>query len=230
MGGSTQNKLPPIDFIEELSEATSLAYPTVLKILAGLKNKKEIIKAPNSFLQEASKKIQNVELDQMLRALDYRLTGESFDIANFDEFIERFTENIEPTPNRGLYDSIVWDSKNEKSFASFADQDTQVVCFLKLPDFYKISTPAGMYTPDFGIVYKRKKIKEEKSNEYYFVIEIKGTNSIEDRKALSENEIYKIKCAVKHFEALGIETKVNYIAPVKEYNTFKDKAEEIKDV
>jgi len=36
----------------------------------------------------------------------------------------------------------------------------------------------------------------------------------------------EIKCAIKHFEALGIEAKVDYVAPVKEYDTFRIKAGE----
>jgi len=70
-------------------------------------------------------------------------------------------------------------------------------------------------------VLKRKRIREDAGSEYFFVIETKGTNDVEDRKSLTRDEAYKIKCAVKHFEALGIETKINYIAPIKEYSTFK---------
>lgn len=73
------------------------------------------------------------------------------------------------------------------------------------------------------MVLKRRKIRDKTSSEYYFVIETKGTNDINDRKALTENEIYRIKCAMKHFDALGIESKVNYIASVKEFETFKSK-------
>ena len=122
------------------------------------------------------------------------------------------------------------DSEYEQKFAQDAGTDTEVVCFLKLPSFYVIKTPAGDYNPDFGLVLKKKKIRAERENEFYFVIETKGTNSIDDRKALTENEIYKIKCAIKHFEALGIETKVDYLAPVKEFETFKNKAEELINV
>ena len=220
----------PIDLIEEISENTSLAYPTVFKIVQGIENKNEIIKNPPRFLQEAVQKIRYIELDEMLRALDYRLTGEAFDIDHFEQFIVKNTDKIEPTPNRGIYNHIIWDSEYEKNFAREADTDAEVVCFLKLPSFYVIKTPAGEYNPDFGLVLKKKKIRAESENEYYFVIETKGTNSIDDRKSLTKNEIYKIKCAIKHFEALGIEAKVNYLAPVKEYTTFKNKAEEFANV
>ena len=217
----------PIDLVEEISENTSLAYPTVFKIVQGLNNRKEIIKNPPRFLQEAVRKIHYIELDEMLRALDYRITGEIFDIGQFEQFIVKNTDKIEPTPNKGVYDHIIWESEYEQKFAREADDDTEVVCFLKLPSFYIIKTPAGEYNPDFGLVLKKKKIRAESESEYYFVIETKGTNSLDDRKALTENEIYKIKCAIKHFEALGIEAKVNYFAPVKEYTTFKNKAEEL---
>lgn len=231
----TQNKtvstvFSPIDLIEELSENTALAYPTVFKIVQGFKNKKEILKSPPRFLQEAVQKIRYIELDEMLRALDYRVTGQAFDIEQFEQFFVKNTDKIEPTPNRGIYDHIIWDSEHEQRFAREADSDTEVVCFLKLPAFYVIKTPAGEYNPDFGLVLKKKKLREDSGSEYYFVIETKGTNSLDDRKAITENEIYKIKCAVKHFEALGIEAKVNYCAPIKEYATFKNKAEEMANV
>jgi type III restriction enzyme len=162
--------------------------------------------------------------------LDYRTTGETFDIDRFEQFVVKNTDKLEPTPNKGIYDHILWDSEIEQKFAREADCDAEVVCFLKLPSFYVIKTPAGEYNPDFGLVLKKKKIRTEGESAYYFVIETKGTNTIKDRKALTENEIYKIKCALKHFEALGIEAKVNYVAPVKEYSTFKNRAEEIAHV
>jgi len=220
---ATHTFFAPLDLVEEISENTALAYPTVFKIVKGLTNLKEIIKNPPRFLQEAVNKIHNVELDEMLRALEYQISGEAFELDKFEQYIIKNTKKIEPTPNRGIYDHIVWDSEIEQNFARDADADTEVVCFLKLPDFYTINTPVGKYNPDFGMVLKRRKIRDKTSSEYYFVIETKGTNDINDRKALTENEIYRIKCAMKHFDALGIESKVNYIASVKEFETFKSK-------
>ena len=181
-------------------------------------------------MQEAVRKIRNIELDEMLRALDYRLTGEAFDLQQFEKLIIKNSDKIEATRNRGIYNHIIWDSEHEQRFAREADTDTEVVCFLKLPSFYAIKTPAGEYNPDFGLVLKKKKIRDTHESEYYFVIETKGTNNIDDRKALTESEIYKIKCSIKHFEALGIEAKVNYLAPIKEFETFKNKAEEAVNV
>jgi len=158
----------------------------------------------------------------MLRGLDYVLTGEEYEF-NFADFTRQLEWNkFVETPVRGVYDKMLIDSDVERQFSLGADQDPEIVCFIKLPSWYKINTPIGEYEPDFGVVLKRKQLKSGNENEYYFVIETKGTNDINDKKALTESEVYKIKCAIKHFTALGVE--VNYKAPVKDYQTFKIKA------
>ena len=70
------------------------------------------------------------------------------------------------------------------------------------------------YNPYFAIVMKGKSLRDGKQSEFYFVIETKGTNDINDKKALKESEIYKIECALKHFSTLGVE--VQYNAAVKD--------------
>jgi len=217
-----------IDLVEEISENTSLAYPTVFKIMERISNKKEILKNPPRFLQEAVQKIRMVELEEMVRGIRYNLTGDVFN-DEFQAIILKDTERVQATPNRGIYDHIVWDSEIERDFSIEADSESEVVCFLKLPPFYFIKTPAGKYKPDFGVVIRNRKIRDESSSEYYFVIETKGTNDIDDKKALTEDEVIRIRCAMEHFKALGIEAKVHYSAPIKDFVSFKNNAmEEIK--
>jgi type III restriction enzyme len=58
----------------------------------------------------------------------------------------------------------------EHNFARATDNDDEVICFLKLPAYYKIKTPIGDYNPDFGVVMKRKSLRDGKESEFYFVI------------------------------------------------------------
>ena len=115
-------------------------------------------------------------------------------------------------------------SNIERNFAGSADNDDEVVRFLRLPAFCQIPTPIGPCHPDFGVVLRRKRLRDGKEGEFYFVVEKKGTNELMDKKALRESEVYKIKCAMKHFDAPGVDAHVNYNAPVKEYPVFKDRA------
>ena len=209
-----------VDLVEEISEGTSLAYPTVIRILRDVTNRAAIAANPARYIHEASSRIREIEIDVLLRGLTYAPSGEAFDISQLEPSIVTYAETIE-TPNRGLYDRVVFDSKFERAFAGSADNDDDVVCFLKLPAFYQIPTPIGPYNPDFGIVLRRKRLRDGEEAEFYFVVETKGTNELADKKALRESEVYKIKCAMKHFDALGIDARVKYDAPVKEYSVFK---------
>jgi len=217
----------PLDLIEEISENTALSYPTAAKIVAGLDNFSAIAKNPPKFLAQANALIRAIELEEMMRSLSYHPTGESLPLAALLPVIETYFP-IEPTPQRGVYDGVAYQSTPERSFTQGAENDNEVICFLKLPDCYEIPTPVGQcYRPDFGLVLKRKNLTSQAEAEYYFVIEVKSTNNLDDAKALTETERMKIQCAMKHFEAIKIEAKLSYVpyvAPVKDYRAdFKPK-------
>lgn len=218
------------DYLEEFSKSTSLDYKTSAEILLGIKNHLDFVKNPPRFITAAIHTMKNVLLDEMFRGLTYNVVGgyeEDFD-ALFPLLVNQNTQfnyprGIRETPNKGIYNGYVYDSGVESDFGLHAEHNPEVVCFIKLPSWYKIKTPIGEYEPDFGLVMKRKSLKSGNETEYYFVIETKGTNDINDKKALTESEVYKIKCAMKHFETLGVE--VHYKAPVKEYHYFQREAD-----
>ena len=225
-GGTENYKLKAhfsaLDLVEEISENTGLSYNTLFKIVQGIANYDHFVKNPPQYIQQASAFIRNIELEEMLRGLDYHLTDETFPF-ELEEYVRNIDEqNYVDTPKRGVFDKMIIDSTVEKHFAMATDLDDEVICFLKLPAYYKTQTPIGEYNPDFGMVMKRKSLRDGRESEFYFVIETKGTNDINDKKSLKESEIYKIECALKHFATLGVE--VQYKAPVKDYQYFKTEA------
>jgi type III restriction enzyme len=230
IGGEVEALRPEfarLDLIEELSENTGLAYPTVFQILSTMENLTAAVTNPVRFLTAASAAIKAIEVEEMIRTLSYHPTGESILLSELLPTIETYFP-VEPTPTRGVYDGVAYESGPEHGFAKDAEKDGEVICFLKLPSSYRIPTPVGnYYEPDFGLVLKRRKLKTPDEQEYYFVVETKSTNNIDDQRSLTEVERLKIRCAVKHFEALGIEAKleyVPYVAPVKDYQAdFKPK-------
>ena len=217
-------KFNPHDLVEEISEKTGLCYTSVLKIVAGISNQEHYIKNPPVFMEQAVFKIRQVQLDELVRCIEYSPIGESYEF-DFKDFRRDGCENWIDTPNHGVWDKTLYDSILEKEFAKEADKitNTEVLCFLKFPSWYKIPTPIGNYEPDFGVVlHKRQLSSPHEDKEYYFVVEIKGTDDINDTRALTPHEIGRIKCAIKHFQSLGIEAY--YKAPIKEYDTFKAQA------
>lgn len=218
----------PLDLVEEMSENSALSYKASLAIMKKI-NLDNFIKNPPLFINKAVTVIKNIEADMMLRLTEYKLTGESFPF-NFNNYIKDIPTNkkrsVLTTPKRGVFDKIIIDNNSlpEHEFAIAADNYKDVICFLKLPSYYKIPLPTGAtYNPDFGLVMKRKRMRGEEEPEFYFVIETKGTDSIEDIKNIREDEVRKIKYAIKHFAVIGID--VHYKAPIRHFQTFKEEAD-----
>ena len=224
-----QASFSPHDLIEDLSEKTGLCYNSVMRIVSEIDTKKEYLKNPPVFLEKAAFKIRQIQLDELTRCITYTPTGETYDF-DFADFTKDACDNYVSTPYHGIWDKTLYDSKYEHDFALEADNDTkhpEIVCFLKFPSWYRIPMPqpiGNYYEPDFGVVLKRKSLKEnQRTKEYYFVIEIKGTNDLSDQRALTPHEVARIKCAVEHFRSLGIEAV--YKAPIREYSKFEEEAD-----
>jgi len=213
----------PMDFIEELSENTSLAYPTLVKIVKQLENLDQFVRNPPRYLHLATEHINRIAIDEMVRTIDYTPTGEAYGFDLFKDIIETF-RSVEATPNTGVYDHVILDSDSlpESTFAQEADRHPRVRALLKLPDWYKIPVPSlkgggGTYTPDFGVVVSQKSLRDEEEVEIHLVVETKFTDRLD---ALGADEQIKIRCAIKHFEALGISTNSTllYQAPVSRFD------------
>lgn len=96
---------------------------------------------------------------------------------------------------RHLYDHIVYDSTNERDFATDLDTNTDVAVYVKLPDSFYISTPVGRYNPDWAIAFYEGTVKH-----IYFVAETKGSMHSMQLRLIEES---KIHCAREHFKAIS---------------------------
>ena len=94
-----------------------------------------------------------------------------------------------------LYDHIVYDSSNERDFATDLDTNTDVAVYVKLPDGFYISTPVGHYNPDWAIAFYEGSVKH-----IYFVAETKGSMNSMQLRLIEES---KIHCAREHFKAIS---------------------------
>ena len=207
-----------IDLVEEISDQTSLSAQTVVYILQGLMNKGMIQKNPIMYLAYAVKRIKKVLNEEMVRLVSYTPLQENYDASDFKELVTTY-EDVIPVYH-GLYDKVIYDSDIEKDFTLQIDGENQIKCFVKLPRWYKITTPIGPYIPDFALVIEKTRLENGDVTKYYFVIETKGSTEWEQ---LKESEMMKIKCAVKHFEAIGLN---EYLAPVSGIIDFKKQANE----
>ena len=106
------------------------------------------------------------------------------------------------------------DSKGEYDFAEALENNDNILLFTKLKrGGFVIDTPYGGYSPDWAIVYK----DTDGGVILYFVAESKFEKNEEN---LTDVERLKIKCGIKHFEAVSDDVKFNW---VNSYRDFKNK-------
>lgn len=216
--GTTEKEIAPhfvsLDLAGDLARNTALSIQTASEILNQVSNKDQIIKNPMMYLSEATKRIKSILFTEMVRGVRYEITSERYDYSLFEEIIET-TKNTLPVEN-SIYDQIIYDSYIERDFALDVSHEHKVRLFLKLPAFYVIPTPLGKYHPDWGLIIEKKELEKTKHLSYYFVVETKGSMDTED---LREKELIKIKCAIKHFEAIGFKEFIS--TPVDNFTHFK---------
>ena len=102
--------------------------------------------------------------------------------------------------NKHLYDHIIYDSTNERDFATELDTNKDVAVYVKLPDGFFINTPVGHYNPDWAIAFYEGTVKH-----IFFVAETKGSMSTMQLRAIEDA---KISCAREHFKAISSDSVV----------------------
>lgn len=186
------------DIITYLQNRTDLMRKTIVEILIQSKTLELFKKNPQRYMEQTAKIITSVMRDMIVDGIKYTKIG------NDEYYAQELFENQELTgyleknmveAKHSVYNYVVYDSQVERGFAEGLDRNEKVRVFAKLPDWFRISTPLGSYNPDWAVL-----IEDDGQNKLYFVVETKGNIEI---GALRGNELDKIRCGRKHFEALG---------------------------
>ncbi len=134
------------------------------------------------------------ELHQlMIDGIKYEKIGDKFykmalfDDSDFKIYIDQFTHTVADS-SKTIYENYMpLDSGAENQFARDCESSEQIEFYFKLPFWFKIPTPIGMYNPDWAIVFKGEK-------KIYFVAETKSSG-----QELRGSEKLKIECGKAHF-------------------------------
>ena len=207
-GFQTQEIIENFDIkqvITRIKEKTWLSANEINKILNEI-NEKEIRKNQEAFINIAIETIERCKKNHIMSIAEvtYQKTGENFDDAHFvyEERTSYHSNLLES--KKSLFNFVDFDSNQEKKFVQLADNSLQVELLVKLPkgseDKFHINTPIGKYTPDFALLVNG-------NNKLYMIFEVKSKKP----KELSDEEKFKIKCAVKHFQQLGFDVATEFI-------------------
>lgn len=192
------NSNVPYDLVGKLVEGTNLTRKAVVEILQGVKkNTFELFKInPEEFIIKATALINDEKAGAIIEHISYDLMDEKYGMEVFtDPSIKGRLGSNAMKAEKHLYDHILYDSKNEKDFATELDSNSDVAVYVKLPDGFYISTPVGRYNPDWAIAFYEGTVKH-----IYFVAETKGSMNSMQLRLIEDS---KIHCAREHFKAIS---------------------------
>ena len=204
------------DLVGKLVSETGLTRKAVVEILTGIEKAvfDQFKDNPEEFIIKAAGLINDEKATAIIQHITYNMLDEHYDTDIFTEpTIKGKLGTNAMKAQRHLYDHIVYDSTNERDFASELDTNTDVAVYVKLPDSFYISTPVGHYNPDWAIAFYEGTVKH-----IYFVAETKGSMSSMQLRQIEES---KIHCAREHFKAISGDNVVYDV--VDSYETLLNK-------
>jgi type III restriction enzyme len=187
------------DVVRELCRRLPLSRATIVRILKASVRLDDVKANPAVFIDQVADCMNRALYEELTDDIEYTPTGESWPASMFRDRHQGETVAPRVVPAKtSLVDMIVCDSEVEAKFAVFLDGRRDVPLFLKLPDWYKVSTPLGNYNPDWAFVRD-----EEAGRRLYLVRETKGSSDIE--KLQWESEGWKIRFGEAHYRAIDID-------------------------
>lgn len=190
------------DLVGKLVDETGLTRKAIIAILRGIQPVvfNQFKDNPEEFIVKAAALINDEKATAIIQHITYDVLDDHYGTDIFtDPTIKGKLGVNAMKAQKHLYDHIVYDSSNERDFATELDTNTDVAVYVKLPDGFYISTPVGKYNPDWAIAFYEGTVKH-----IYFVAETKGTlDSLRMKSHISNVEQAKIDCARAHFKAIS---------------------------
>ncbi len=212
----TANSSVKYDLIGKLEEETGLTRKAIVRILRGIQPLvfDQFKDNPEEFIIKAASLINDEKATVIIQHITYDVLDDHYETDIFTEPTIKGKLGINAMKaTKHLYDHIVYDSTNERDFATDLDSNSDVAVYVKLPDGFYISTPVGKYNPDWAIAFYEGKIKH-----IYFVAETKGSMSSMQLRLIEES---KIHCAREHFKAISGDSVIYDV--VDSYQALLDK-------
>lgn len=192
------------DLVGKIVAETGLTRAAVVRILKGINPIVfgQFANNPEEFIIKASALINDQKATAIIQHITYNRLEAVYDTDIFTEptMKGRLGYNAMEA-HKHLYDYILYDSTNERDFASELDTSSDVAVYVKLPSGFFISTPVGKYNPDWAIAFYEGTVKH-----IYFVAETKGSLDSFVLNHITPVEQAKIDCARAHFRAISTDT------------------------
>ena len=190
--------------LEHTTPPVRVTRKTLVRILRETKIRDSAAKNPQEFVRVAVGILKTKLADHLVRGIEYSKIDDLYEMSQFKD-LEAWERYLVPAEKakRSLYEGVIFDSGTEEAFALAMEDREDVLLYVKLPDWFKVTTPVGTYNPDWAIV-----MKDENADGKPLLYLVRETKP-EQTDNLRRLEELKITCGEKHFEgALGVSYEV----------------------
>lgn len=192
-----------VDLMANLMEHTTppvkVTRATLLQLYGRAKNHKPMLDNPHDWSSAAVRVLKEKLADHLVLGIKYQKTGEWYPMqqildAEEVEMFAKFMVEPDESKEQTIYDLVPCDSGLEQQFVKDLEARKDVRMYVKLPKWFTVPTPVGLYEPDWAIVLDPP--DGEGKPVLYFVAETKESPQL---GTLRNNARRKIECAAAHF-------------------------------
>ncbi len=205
-----QDTYPVFNLIDRAAKETNLTRATLNRIFQGMavEKKSVLLRNPEGFASTFITEIKLVTMQHIADNIEFTVNAKTLSYEKEELFPPKNSlaqKELIESGQRGLYDKVQRDSDIEERFVTrLRGDENNVIFYFKFPPKFKINFPKiiGNYNPDWGIVRSDR----NGNHTLQLVRETKGTTNLDNLRFAKEP--LKIKCAEKHFKAIGIDYRV----------------------
>lgn len=186
------------DILTDLQDKTALTRRSIHRILVDSGRLEDFKRNPQQFIEMASAVIKRSKRSALVDGIKYHRIGEDeyyaqelFETKELNGYLKSMID-----AQRSIHEQVIYQSTNEKCFAEELEKNEAVKVYAKLPNWFRVPTPLGPYTPDWAVL-----VDKDGTENLYFVIETKSSLFTDD---LRDKESAKVKCGAAHFEELAV--------------------------
>ena len=212
------------DLAGKLADMTGLKRKTVIEILSRVESSvfQQFQESPEEFIAQAERLILNVKETAISENIIYHTSDEKYTKDIFTQQTIQGKQGVDAMKvGKHLYDYVKYRSGAEKEFIERLEASKEVAVYVKLPEQFYISTPAGRYMPEWAIALYR----ETKGKRFFVVGKKAGKDKDSNQSKIAEN--IKICCASKHLTEISAGKVV--FKTTEEYTDFMDLSHFIKN-
>ena len=187
------------DLLGMIAEATRLTRTTIFQILKQSGRLDDVFKNSREFMEKVITELNAALNSRIIDGIQYEQIPTGTPHAEWDMSLFAEEELIDADraviAAKSLYEYVPYESQVERNFAIGMDDNEEVRYFTKLPRWFKIKTPVGIYQPDWAII-------KTNGHVLYFVRE---TKSDTDPRTKRPSERDKFLSGIAHFRAIHVD-------------------------